>query len=432
MPWTAEQVLALAPDQSAAVAARGQASPRRWPSAGGSQRAVWGQVQGSGKSPYEVAVDLAGPAFRCSCPSRKVPCKHVLGLLLMWSAGAVEPGEEPEPVRDWLAERAARAARTAEREPGERDEEAAARRRERRAERVSSGVAELDGWLTDQVRRGLGGLERGGPAEFAATAARMVDAQAPGLAAGLRRAGDLVGRGRDWPGRVLEELASLHLLVSAHSRLDELPAGLAATVRTRLGYTTGVAEVVATGERLADRWSVLGVVDQVDETLVTRRVWLRGTGSGRPALVLSFAVPGRPLDNTFAVGTVVPAVLAFYPAARPLRAVVARRSGTEVEIAGRPAGESVREAVAGYADALAVDPWLDRWPVLLGSVTPAAMDDRWSLVDGAGDALPLRTAVDPWPLLAVSAGRALTVAGEWSAAGLRPLSCWDGQRPVRL
>jgi uncharacterized Zn finger protein len=27
-----------------------------------------------------VSVDLSGPAFRCTCPSRKFPCKHGLAL----------------------------------------------------------------------------------------------------------------------------------------------------------------------------------------------------------------------------------------------------------------------------------------------------------------------------------------------------------------
>lgn len=432
MPWSAEQVLALASDQASAVAARGLAVPRRWPDSGASDTAVWGLCQGSGKKPYEVSVELAGPAYRCSCPSRKIPCKHAVGLLLLWAGGGVEAADEPDWVREWLAQRQARAQRAAAREPGERDEAAAQRRQERRAERVAAGVAELDEWLADQMRRGLGAMERGGSAEFAAAAARMVDAQAPGLATGLRKAGDLAGRGRDWPGRVLEELAQLHLLVRAHGRLAELPAGLAATVRTRLGYTTDVAEVVATGQRAADRWLVLGVIDQVDERLITRRVWLRGSASGRAALVLSFAVPGRPLDNTFAPGTIVPAVLAFYPGAQSLRAVVAQRSGTDVEEAARPAGDSVAAALTGYAAALAADPWLDRWPMLLGPVTPTTVDDGWALVDEHGDALPLRPAADPWPLLAVSGGHPLTVGAEWSPAGLRPLSCWDGQRPVRL
>jgi hypothetical protein len=429
MRWSAEQVLGLAPDSASASAAGGQAAPAKWAETGASEAAVWGQCRGSGKSPYEVCVDLAGPGFRCTCPSRKVPCKHALGLLLMWSSEGVAEATEPEWVDAWLKQRATTAARRSSGD-GVKDEAAALRRQERRAERISAGVAELDGWLTDQVRRGLGALERGGPAEFTAVAARMVDAQASGLASGLRKAAEAIGRGRDWPGRVLAELGSLHMLVSAHGRLDTLPEGLAATVRTRLGLRTDTASVLASGERVTDRWVVLGVVDQVEEDLVTRRTWLRGWESGQPALILAFAPPGVPMDNTFAASTAVQATLAFYPAAVPLRAVSAEHGA--VSLAPHPEGLSVAAALAGYATALAIDPWLDRWPMLLDGVTPGTVDGGWALVDRAGDALPVRQVPDLWPLLSVSAGNPLTVAAEWSAAGLRPLSCWDGDRPVRI
>ena len=38
--------------------------------------------------------------------------------------------------------------------------------------------------------------------------------------------------------------------------------------------------------------------------------------------------------------------------------------------------------------------------------------------------------VDLWKLLAVSAGDPITVAGEWNRAGFKPMTCWDGDRPV--
>jgi hypothetical protein len=58
-----------------------------------------------------VAVDLSGPASRCLCPSREIPCKPVLGLLLLWPAGEAMVGEvlAPAYVVDWLAGRAERA-----------------------------------------------------------------------------------------------------------------------------------------------------------------------------------------------------------------------------------------------------------------------------------------------------------------------------------
>ena len=37
-------------------------------------------------SPYRTVADLAGPASKCTCPSRKFPCKHALGLMLVETA----------------------------------------------------------------------------------------------------------------------------------------------------------------------------------------------------------------------------------------------------------------------------------------------------------------------------------------------------------
>ncbi|MCL6603628.1 MAG: SWIM zinc finger domain-containing protein [Paenibacillus sp.] len=51
---------------------------------------LFGQCSGSGKSNYECSVDfivLDKPVFRCTCPSRQFPCKHVLGLMYASSEG---------------------------------------------------------------------------------------------------------------------------------------------------------------------------------------------------------------------------------------------------------------------------------------------------------------------------------------------------------
>ncbi|WP_208860783.1 SWIM zinc finger family protein, partial [Streptomyces griseoflavus] len=86
--WTADQVLALAPDSASRTAGRRLGTAGPWSEAGSSvEGTVWGLCKGSGTTAYRTVVDLAdasAPAFRCSCPSRKAPCKHALGLLLLW------------------------------------------------------------------------------------------------------------------------------------------------------------------------------------------------------------------------------------------------------------------------------------------------------------------------------------------------------------
>ena len=140
-----------------------------------------------------------GPAYKCSCPSRKFPCKHALALLLLWAGGDVAAGRAAG-----LGERVAgvalgaRAARPAPGEPT-RDPEAAARRAAAREERVAAGVEDLRRWLRDAVRGGLGAGRLRSWEEWDAFAARLVDAQAPGAASRLRSLGG-VAAGR--PGRL--------------------------------------------------------------------------------------------------------------------------------------------------------------------------------------------------------------------------------------
>lgn len=300
------------------------------------------------------------------------------------------------------------------------DVEAARRRAERRAARVSAGLEELERWLRDQVRGGLAGAEREGYTRFEQPAMRLVDAQAPAAARAVRRLPGVVASGAGWPGRLLDELARLHLLVAAHRRLDGLPPALAASVRTWVGYPTSTASVLAE-PAVRDSWSVLARRDTEEENLTTRRVWLQGAGSGRLALLLAFAAWGRDLDSSLEPGTCLDADVHFYPAAAPLRALVGDRHAEPV--AATVAGVAVEAALRSWADALAADPWLTSWPVVLADVVPVPPGgtDGWQVVDTDGAALPVApVAGDPWRLLAVSGGAPVTVGGDWTPAGLVP------------
>src|ERR1700760_3340439 len=102
--WSAESVLALATDDSSRRASGPLSRPAPWTGTGATSDLVWGLCAGSGRSSYQVGVDLLCPPFKCSCPSRKFPCKHALGLLLQWSAGSVpDAGEPADFARDWRA-----------------------------------------------------------------------------------------------------------------------------------------------------------------------------------------------------------------------------------------------------------------------------------------------------------------------------------------
>src|SRR5688572_5179212 len=107
--WTPEAILALAPDSSSSSAGRGLANSSKWVSLGCDERSIWGEAKGSAAKPYETSIDLREIAFKCSCPSRKFPCKHGLGLFLLYAEGACPKGEAPAWTTEWLDKREAKA-----------------------------------------------------------------------------------------------------------------------------------------------------------------------------------------------------------------------------------------------------------------------------------------------------------------------------------
>ncbi|WP_121181929.1 SWIM zinc finger family protein [Nocardiopsis sp. Huas11] len=422
-----------------------------WPERGavaadtGGTAAVWGECKGSGSKPYLAAVHLdGGPAFKCSCPSRKIPCKHVLGLLALWAQEEVQTREErPEWVAKWLAGRAARRTRP---EAAPVDPKRAAATLRAREEAVAGGMDELRLWLDDQIDAGLAEAPKHGYDHWDRMAKRLVDAKAGGAAALVSELPGAV-REQGWPEAVLDRLGRLHLLVNAYRAVaaapeemkeeskapsagdggrragEELGARTRGVVRARAGITTRVEEVLAEGERVRDTWQVLGRRDvgTADPDIRARRVWLRGRGTGRIALSLAFARPEQAPASPFRDATEADTELAFYPDGH--RAVPVD-DGHHAAPAAPPEAGTVAEALDSYAAALAEDPWRDSWPVVLGAAAPA-LDGRWYLADPSGAALPLSDP-EPWRLLAVTGGHPATVAGEWSPReGLTPLTVWD-------
>ena len=464
MSLTTEGVLALAPDEASAKAARGLTSPAKWPLLGANEAAAWGECHGSGSKPYQTQVDFSGPAFKCSCPSRKFPCKHGLALLLMRAqdASRFTAGQPPAWVTDWLASRGERAEKKEE-----RDRDAARRAEERAAEREASGddsaadashkretqrwqrietaAQELQRWLADQVTRGFGALDASSVQAWQTMAARMVDAQAPGLGQRLLAAAAVWRQGADWPERLLARFGLLQLATEAIARRASLPQPVQADIRTLCGWPMDQAEVLASGERVEDRWTVLGVVvEEREGRLLERRVWLQGERSGRRAWLLEHAHGGKGFTGLWSAGTTVPATLAFYPGAAPLRAIVAERPGDSHALAAGAMSQAPWQLPHAQAGASAdpAHPWAPEWdamaarvganpfvllhPMVLTHALPVMTDTGLTLTS-AGQSVPLALGEqERWLLMAVAGGHPLTVAGEWDGERFRPLTAWTG------
>src|SRR5215510_5028751 len=164
MNYSSEQIIAMAPDPASAKAGRSLATASKWLNLGQDERAVWGECQGSGAKPYQTVIDLNEPAFKCSCPSRKFPCKHALGLFLLIAnqPSAANTVTAPAWAAEWLSKRDQQAQRRSEaaKKAGEEPDEATlARRASQKTKRsldreakVVAGLKELELRLPDPAR----------------------------------------------------------------------------------------------------------------------------------------------------------------------------------------------------------------------------------------------------------------------------------------
>ena len=442
MTLDANQILALAPDPASAKAGSQLASPRNWSNLGCNEAALWGECQGSGKTPYRTQIDLGGPAFKCTCPSRKFPCKHGLGLYLLRASEPALFGaaEEPAWVADWLQGRQGRQEKKAEKAAAiEASPEAAAaaaaqarKREEKREDKVSAGLVDLQTWLHDLAREGLAAVRSRGQGFWDAIAARMADAQAAPLARRLRRAGSMLYQSglRNAEGLVANELASLYLLAQAWQRIDSLPPPLQADVRALLGWTLSQDDVLRQSS-VADTWHVLAQTTFDDERLRVRATWLHGAGQGRWALHLQYAVGTQGFEQQLAPGTAFDGDLCFHPSAWPLRAQIRRHDDVQ-SLSAIAAPSSLDALLDMYADAVAVQPFLERHPVLLGGLVPDGAD-HGIVRDAHGRRIALHPAFrHALHLLALSGGHPLTVCGEWDGRMLLPLAVWHDGRLVNI
>ena len=84
MNLTPQKITSYAPDPGTAQRATGIAHATIWHSLEGNGRAIWG-TYGYAADPFKVSVDFEGPAFSCTCPVRRKPCKHGIALLLVFA-----------------------------------------------------------------------------------------------------------------------------------------------------------------------------------------------------------------------------------------------------------------------------------------------------------------------------------------------------------
>lgn len=405
--WSTDEVRQFA--GKAYAAGQKLAGAAGWSNTGATQTLLWGDFQGSGRTPYRVQVNLVGETYKCTCPSRQFPCKHVVGLVLRWSGGNVDAAPDA-PAPEVSAPKAPR--------------EVSAKTIAARERSVAEGLDQLNLWIEDQVRNGIAGISTDPYGWSEPIAKRMIDAKAPGLARWLRSLPALLAHD-EWPRMIIEELGLMRLLIDAYRSIATLPAETSAAVRRHIGFTMSRAEVLAT-DPVSDTWQVLGYAETLEERYTTRRMWLSGRQTGLLVNVQSTAPSGASFDTRLTPGREFAGGVYFYPGG-PSSFRVAIPDGDvptvpiqEIDIAGT----LLSEALAGRARAMTVDPWLVRYPaVVTARPVQHGKPRRRYLVDADDQALPAVCDDDRWARLqAATGGQLHPLLVEIGIQGVDPLS----------
>lgn len=439
--WKTEQIIALAPDASSEKNGRALANAAKWLTRGRSENAVWGECQGSGKNPYQTAIDLREPAFKCSCPSRKFPCKHALGLFLLFAAqeNLFTTENPPAFCAEWLEKREAQKVKKETKaeteltaEEKEKREKSKAKRAAEREKKVAEGLRELEIWLKDLIRQGLATAKNQPANYWEKIAKRMIDAQAAGAARMIRDLSGAISQNENWAEDFLARAGKIFLLVEAYKNLENLPENIQTDVKTAIGWTTKEDEL-ETAETVGDEWFVVGQRVYEEEKMRVQRTWLFGEETRRAALLLDFAFQNQPLDVSMVVGTKIKAELAFYPGNLPLRSVIKNRGDGLEHFNKLKGSENFDEFLEKYSEAVSRNLWLEVFPAALENVVPVIRDERIFLRDANAKLLPLKWSIENLlHLIAFSGGREIDFFGEWDGATLFPMRAFTNGRMIVL
>ncbi|MEN7548092.1 SWIM zinc finger family protein [Rapidithrix thailandica] len=424
-----EQVTALAPDTSSVKAGKGLASAAKWPLLGVNEKALWGHCKGSGKRPYQTQVDLQNIAFKCSCPSRKFPCKHGLGLLYLYArdTAAFAQAETPDWVSEWLDKRNDRAEKKAEKKAKPVDEKAQAKRTEARMKKVHDGVEELQIWMKDLIRNGLLNIPNRAYEYWQAPAKRMIDAQAPGLAGRLKALGNINYFDDQWTEELLQHLGQLYLLTESFKNLEALPEDFQEEVKSLIGFNQNKEELLQQ-EGVQDQWLVLSRTLEEEEQLKVERNWLYGQKSKRFALVLQFFVRTQVSELKLMPGTSFQGELVFYPGVHPYRALLKQQE--PVKVASEPVfEEELSKAMLSFADAVIRNPFHEKIPLLLGNMHFVHRQEASFFMDQKGKAVYVQADERmKMQLLAITGGYPCQVFVLADDKEVQPKAVWVGEQ----
>ncbi|MCO5190218.1 MAG: SWIM zinc finger family protein [Anaerolineae bacterium] len=418
--WSAEHIFSLAPTLTVAKSSQTTAASTRWRELSRDDVRIWGVYPHNLQSVIQTSVNLNTFATACSCTNRGRPCSHILALMLIAL-------DQPErftvgPAPDWHVD-AATTAKDKE-DMGQADTESD------RLGQMQTGMVELETWLGDMIHQGLAELPNRPKSYWQRMIDRLTDARAHEVAQQLREISTIPNSNPDWPDHLLRQIGRLYLLTQGFRHIDQLPVINRVDLLAAVGWTPPLNPA----DRVADRWVVLGSSIRPMARQQLQQTWLFGCNSERFALHEQIIRHTDPVQFLLPGGATFATTLTFSHSAHPLHARLPLPTMITIDTPDLDKlGSSITEAHRRYRNAVSVNPWLRRFPMLLSQITPTLQFEQWEVHGNDGARLPLPPDFGMgWHLLAFSGGRPLTLIGEWDGTHLHPLTVYTADDWIDL
>jgi hypothetical protein len=376
-------------DAGTAQRAGGLATPQKWRVLAKNDVWIWGHIATGDTFSYNTAVKLDQNTAQCDCPVKKTPCKHQLGLLMLFESQPerfieselpawVKLPKSPKPAEDPQTD-------TAQHTPWVTPERLAA---------MQEGTQILLQWLEDQLRFGLAPM-LDNPQPLHALATRLNDAKLGGLS------GRISALTQRWliepdPLQALAKLfAHLHTVATALQKYDHWPHEVQIPLLRACGVQLPKEKVRMEAQTATDTWCALSVSSAPvadNPTLTMQKIYLWGVNTGHWALAIQYFLSNSQPDQAFRTNAVYSGTVYYYPSAIPFQALTdltpSHQEANQFWPKIKP--DTFDQVAAAHRQALRLLPWADM-PLFWVQAAVIQKNNAWWLVNDRQQALPIDT-----------------------------------------
>ncbi len=391
MKISEEEILDISPDSASTKNAQKLYNKTKW-IVKKSQRAIWSEIYGSGKKPYLTQIDIGSLAFKCSCPSRKFPCKHGLALGLYLASHGIESitqDSEPIWVEEWINKRT----KKRQEKPKEvKSPEKLKENLEAKWEKASKDIEVLEMWLLDNMKLGILNFPNYDYSYWQELRKRMVDIKLSGINIFFTLLEE-IDYEAEWEESVLLILSDLYLLIESIKRYKTLEENFKNELERLLGWSLSKQKLLLDEKAtiIDDTWMVVGVDIDKSESLTSRKVYLYGIKNNKWAYILEFSHGGSYFEDQFTKGSFIKAKLVFDSGVLQIRAYLKERDTTPSKIDYnliKPI-ESIQLAYQYYKKRKIIFPWLFEQPLFIAQCNIVKHSKRYYLVDKENSVIAL-------------------------------------------